>query len=58
MRKKKQQQQQNKTNKMATEIVQILDFFPFEVKIYTPTFKVLAFASDLGICIEVNEYYK
>ena len=42
--------------KMATEIVQILDYF-FEISFDTPSSKVLVFASDLEISIEVNEYY-
>ena len=37
-------------------IVQILDFF-FRMSFDTLAFKVLAFASDLEIGIEVSEYY-
>ena len=39
---------------MATEIVQILDFFPFKKNVDTPAFKVLVFASDIEFGIEMN----
>ena len=45
-----------KTSKMATEIVQILDFFLPNEFVYM-TFKVLVFASYLEFWTEVNEYY-
>ena len=50
---------QNKTKqntKMATKIVQIVDFF-FEMSFDTPAFKILLFASDLEYGTEVNKYY-
>ena len=43
---------------MATEIVQIFDFFSlFKTTFDTPAFKVLASASDFEFRIEVNEHY-
>ena len=40
-------------SKMATEIIQIFDFF-FEMSFDTPAFKVVVFVSDLEFWIELN----
>ena len=45
-----------KETKMATEIVQILDFF-LRNEFFTLAFKVLAFVNDLKFCTEVREYH-
>ena len=42
---------------MATEIVQIIDFFG-KISFDALVFKVLVFENDLELWIEVNEYYK